>query len=64
MLFRSREHGGPVRDGEVADVHPAEYTGEVRGNRMTLTVRETDSGTVVGTFTLTRGANARIVRCL
>ena len=59
-----REHGGPIREGEVPDVHPAAYTGQVRGDRMTITVRETDTGTTIGTFTLKRGANARVLKCL
>jgi hypothetical protein len=59
-----REHGGPVHEGEVPDVHPAEYTGLVRGDRMTLTVRETDTDTTIGTFTLRRGVDARVFKCL
>ena len=59
-----REHGGPMREGEVPDTHPAEYTGQVRGGRMTLTVRETDTGTTIGTFRLERGAAARVIKCL
>lgn len=59
-----REHGGPIREGEAPDTHPADYTGQVRGDRMTLTVRETDTGVAVGTFTLRRGADARVFKCL
>src|SRR5688500_11212131 len=29
-----REHGGPVREGEPLDSHPARYTGRVRGSTM------------------------------
>ncbi len=32
------EHGGPVREGEPPDVHPASFDGSVAGNRMKLTV--------------------------
>ena len=59
-----REHGGPIHEDEVPDVHPAGYTGLVRGDRMTLTVRETDTGTTIGTFTLRRGEDARVFKCL
>ena len=59
-----REHGGPIREGEIPDAHPASYTGDVRGDRMTLTVRETDSGTVLGPFTLMRGVSGRLMKCL
>lgn len=59
-----RGHGGPVRQDEVADAHPASYSGQIRGRIMTLTVRETDSGTEVGTFKLERGVTARVFKCL
>ena len=59
-----RGHGGPMREDEVPDAHPASYSGRVTGDRMTLTVRETDTGTEVGTFTLERGAAGRVLKCL
>jgi len=58
-----REHGGPVREGEAPDEHPAVYRGTVAGARMTLTVQLTDSGEVVGTYALVRGSSGRIVKC-
>ena len=57
-------HGGPIRQGETSDSHPARYTGQVKGSMMTLTIVETDSGTNIGTFTLQRGVAARVFRCL
>ena len=59
-----RGHGGPARDGEEPDRHPARYTGRIDAGTMTLTVMMTDLDLVVGTFTLTAGASPRIVRCL
>ena len=59
-----RGHGGPDREGEVPDAHPARYTGRVEGGRMTLTVGETDTGATVGTFSLRRGAAPQVFRCL
>lgn len=59
-----REHGGPIRVGEVPDSHPARYKGSVMGDAMTLTVRLTDTNETVGTFTLTRGGSARVFKCL
>lgn len=59
-----REHGGPVREDEVEEVRPARYIGEVRGDRLTLTVTLTDSGTVLGTFTVRRGQPGQLFRCL
>jgi hypothetical protein len=57
-------HGGPVKQGELPDRHPASYRGHIAGDTMTLTVTLTDRGMEVGTFELTRGAVPRIVRCL
>ena len=59
-----REHGGPIREDEKADVRPAMYTGSVTGQTMQLTIRTTDPDTAIGTFTLTRGAPGRVVKCL
>jgi len=59
-----REHGGPIREGEPIDTHPATYDGSIRGSSMTLTVRLTDTNETVGTFALTRGSMGRIVKCL
>jgi hypothetical protein len=59
-----REHGGPIRVDEVQDAHPALYSGSISGARMELSIRLTDSGDVIGTFVLMRGASGRIVKCL
>lgn len=57
-------HGGPIRNDEVPDAHPARYSGFVNGPRMTLTVVLADRGDTVGTFTLKRGVVGRVFRCL
>jgi hypothetical protein len=59
-----RERGGPIRVDETADSHPAVYVASMTGSVMTLTIRLTDSSELVGTFTLTRGASGRVVKCL
>lgn len=59
-----REHGGPVREGEIADKHPARYDGRTDGKTMTLEVTLTDSGERLGTFTLQRGASPSVLKCL
>ena len=59
-----REHGGPIREGEIPDQHPARYAGRIEGNTMTLTVTLTDSATTLGTFTLVRGAAGQVFKCL
>jgi len=33
-----REHGGPTRDGEPEDSHPAVYFGQLEGSRVTIGV--------------------------
>ena len=58
------EHGGPVRSDEVADEHPALYKGHIAGNKMTLVLVLTDRKTELDTFTLTRGVEPLIHKCL
>jgi hypothetical protein len=60
----TREHGGPIREDEAADTHPARYSGTTDGRTMILTVTLSDSGERVGTFKLTRGETGWILRCL
>ena len=59
-----REHGGPIREGEPADSHPARYAGSVTGRMMVLTVRLTDGTEPIGTYALSRDAPGRVVKCL
>lgn len=58
------EHGGPVRIDEVPDEHPALYKGHIVGNKMTMILVITDTETVIDTFSLTRGVNPLIHKCL
>jgi hypothetical protein len=55
--------GGPERVGEVRPTYRAYYTGAVRGQRMTLAAR-VENGVTLGPFTLVRGADPLIMRCL
>ena len=59
-----REHGGPIRPGTPPDSHPASFTGTVSRDRMTLTVRLTDSGDAMGTFALVHGSPGEVFKCL
>jgi hypothetical protein len=59
-----RDLGGPIRIGQVPDSHPAVYFGTVAATTMVLTVQLTDTGDVVGTFTLSRGLTGRVLKCL
>jgi hypothetical protein len=58
-----REHGGPVRKDETEDAHPARYEGQIKGDMMTLTVTESDTNQLVGTFTLVFGRQPHIMKC-
>ena len=58
------EHGGPIRSDEVPDEHPALYKGHIVGNQMTLILVLTDTDTEVDTFSLSRGVNPLIYKCL
>ncbi len=57
-----RGHGGPEQVGEQLPSQPAWYEGSVAGDRMRLRVR---AGTdTLGPFTLQRGADAQLLKCL
>ena len=55
--------GGPVRVGQIFTSHRAIYAGTVVKDAMTLGVRLED-GTTIGPYTLTRGAQGELMRCL
>ncbi|MEN3328319.1 MAG: hypothetical protein V7638_3126 [Acidobacteriota bacterium] len=56
------ERGGPVRADESQRAQPATYSGEVKGNTMTLNLKVGDSDETE-TFTLEKGKAARLVKC-
>ena len=58
-----REHGGPIRQGEREDSHPAGYSGVVKGDTMTVTIVLVDTHEAIGTFTLKRGSTGLVVKC-
>lgn len=59
-----REHGGPIRLDEPPDRHPARYDGRLAERSMRLTVTLLDAPQSVGTFDLSLGGLARVVKCL
>ncbi len=59
-----REHGGPIRQGEIVDSRPAIYSGAIASTTMTLTIRLSDTNETVGTFTLVSGSSGRVFKCL
>ena len=54
---------GPVRVGQIFQSQPATYSGTIIEGVMTLNV-ELEDGTLVGPFTLTKGAASQLTRCL
>jgi hypothetical protein len=60
----TRGHGGPVREDEIPDRHPARYEGWTDGETMRLNVTLTDTGEKLGSFMLIRGQSPRVFRCL
>ena len=57
-------HGGPIRQDEIPDKHPARYEGLIDGETMTLDVTLSDSGEKLGRYTLVRGRPAQVLKCL
>ena len=55
------ERGGPVRADEQPRQIPATYTGSIKGNTMTLTLKISDSDEE--TFTLEKGKSGELFKC-
>ncbi|MEO7635076.1 MAG: hypothetical protein ABIS38_05460 [Sphingomicrobium sp.] len=56
--------GGPVQIGVVPASFPAHYAGRVNGGIMTLTIDVPAIGARIGPYTLRRGAQPGLLRCL
>ena len=55
------ERGGPVRQDEQPNQHPATYTGSIKGDTMTLTLKFADFD--AETFTLEKGKPGELFKC-
>jgi hypothetical protein len=55
------ERGGPIRQDEEPKPHPATYTGSIKGNTMTLTLKLEDFD--AETFMLEKGNAGELVKC-
>lgn len=55
------QRGGPIRADDEAKSQPAGYTGSIKGNTMTLTLKLGDSD--VETFTLEKGKPGDLFKC-
>jgi hypothetical protein len=58
-----QEHGGPVRQNEQSTGYPARFAGQVNGKTMKLSVRNSATKELVGTFTLVYGSDPKIRKC-
>ncbi len=58
------ETPGPIREDQAPVTHPARYTGSTDGKTLTFSVTLTDSGQMLGPFTLALGALGHVVKCL
>jgi hypothetical protein len=59
----NREQGGPIRIDQKPDSRPAIYSGLIKGDTMTLTVKLADSKQVLATYILKRGSEGRVHKC-
>ncbi len=59
----TRERGGPIRLGAKVNNEPATYSGAIKDNTMTLTVRLENSGDEPETYTHTRDSVGRVFKC-
>ena len=55
------ERGGPIRADDDAKGQPATYTGSIKGNTMTLTLKVGEAD--AETFTLEKGKEGELVKC-
>jgi hypothetical protein len=57
------EHGGPVRRDEETSIANATYAGKLQGDSLTLIVTVGDDKQPVGSFTLSKDAAGRLMKC-
>jgi hypothetical protein len=57
------ERSGPTREDKPQPTYSARYVGTVKDKRMNLTVTLIDNKKDIGTFTLTHGTRARVMKC-
>lgn len=57
------EAGGPIRLGRLPKSLPAIFSGSVKGDTMTLTVKLSGTTDVIDTYTLRRGSAGRVFKC-
>lgn len=59
----NQEHGGPTRIDEQSNGRPAIYSGWIKGDTMTLTVKLAGTNEGAQSYTLNRGSAGRVFKC-
>jgi hypothetical protein len=59
----NREHGGPIRIDEKPNTREAIYSGWIKGDTMTLTVKLAATDESLETYILKRGSEGRVFKC-
>jgi len=57
------EHAGPIMRDEESNDRGVRYSGSVQDQEMTLTITDTNTKEVIGTFTLKLGSEGRLMKC-
>jgi hypothetical protein len=57
------QHGGPIRRDEEPRSSPVRYVGEANAKTIALTITNTETRETLGSFTLTRGSEGRLMKC-
>ena len=57
------EHAGPVQRDEESNYRDVRYAGHVSQQEMTLTISDTRTKEVIGTFELKHGSEGRLMKC-
>ncbi|MEK7829763.1 MAG: hypothetical protein AAB401_01680 [Acidobacteriota bacterium] len=57
------EHPGPVRQSDNASSYSVLLIGQIKGEKMKLSIKRSDNKKAIGTYSLTRGQEAFIVKC-
>ena len=59
----TRNGPGPIRLDSLPRPQPVRFEGRVKGKQMNLKITLVDSGDLVGSYVLERGATGRLVKC-
>jgi hypothetical protein len=59
----TEEYGGPTRLDQQSNSYQVRLIGQIKGKKMTLTVKRRDNNKVIGTFSLLHGQESLLVKC-